>query len=411
MIFKFSKQKVRSFAKECATHGTIFIFLITQSYSQLAYTKQNQSVFYTIQKDDTLSQILQALNLRPIYGKAGSLSRVLLCHQFKKNGNLIRRGDIIRLNYTIDPGITDHVQVLNGELTIEREWLKFQARAALRNQPTSDHNNFETLCLKSESGLAHSSRTLKPPSVFSDSDQKTIAFTKDMGTRSFFLVEATSALTRQDIRTNAGGYSELLSKSSPGWRLQWREDVSPNWDLDLSYAQHFISHTTPQGSVLSGDSSFTEFALGGLWNFKPSTTEDQSGWKMGPVLKYRTEPITARLNGSLIRLESPHMMVIGGNLENERALSPERALRLKTNISVWYAPQANQSDFVISNGYGLSADIRLLRPLGRQWDLSGGLSYGISRFQSSLGEHAGQQVIFGLGLIYRFGHNENEGLK
>lgn len=456
MTFKFSKQKkIRSFLKACAMRGTIFCFLLTQSYGQFTYANSNKPIFYIVQKDDTLSQILGALNLQPVYGKSGSLSSVLRCHKFKMNGNLIRPGDTLRLQYTLDPDIANHVQVLvTGELIIAREWLRSQAHDVHRRRlasaksisdttaelnslrrPGKVENNFENLCLKPESRSIHKLRTsehqlavsgernpqsaeaispapeIKPPQELSSAAiQEKNASVGDANARSFFLVEATSALTRQDLRTNADGYSELLSKSSPGLSLQWREDVSATWDLDLSYAQRIINQTAPQGSTLSGDSSFTEFAIGGLWNFKQSTTENTSRWKMGPILKYRTEPISARLSESSIRVESPQVMLIGGSLENESILKfsgPERKnLRLKTGLSAWYAPRASQSDFVISDGYGLSADIRLLRPIRRQLDLSGGISYGLSRFKSSLGEHASQQVIFGFGLVYRFGDSE-----
>ena len=471
MTFKFSKQKNRSFLKACATHGVVFSFLLAQTYGQLAYANSNQSVFYIVQKDDTLSQILRALNLQPIYGKDGSLSKVLLCHRFKKNGNLIRRGDTIRLQYALDPEITNHVQVLaNGEVIIAREWLKSQAHDAQRRRLASAkspsgttaelktlgssgnaENNFETLCLKSESQATHhsiisknqsavsqernpqSAEAINPaPELKSPQDLQPVAAQEksarlsEEDSRSFFLVEGNSTLTRQDLRTNAGGYSELLSKASPGLRLQWREDVSASWDLDLSYSQYSINQTAPEGSSINGDSSFTEFAIAGMWDFKQPISGDTSRWSVGPLLKYRTEPITARLSGSSIRVESPQVMLIGGSLENEMVLRLKRKnLRLKTDLSAWYAPRASQSDFVISDGYGLSADIRLLRPIRRQLDLSGGISYGLSRFKSSLGEHANQQVIFGFGLIYRFGDleevnappgptkptNENGGLK
>lgn len=472
MTFKFSKQKIRSFLKACVTRGVVFSFLLSQSYGQFAYANSNQSVFYIVQKDDTLSQILRALNLQTIYGKDGSLSKVLLGHKFRKNGNLIRRGDTIRLQYALDPEITNHVQVLaNGELIIAREWLKSQAHDAHRRKLASAkspsdttaelktlgssgnaENKFETLCLKSESQATHNSIISKNQSAVSQERnpqsaeainlapemkspqeslpkavtvQEKISSASDENSRSFFLVEANSTLTRQDLRTNAGGYSELLSKASPGLRLQWREDVSASWDLDLSYSQHSINQTAPEGSAINGDSSFTEFAIAGMWNFKQPISGDTGRWSVGPLLKYRTEPITARLSGSSIRVESPQVLLIGGSLENESVVGPKRKnLRLKTDLSAWYAPRASQSDFVISDGYGLSADIRLVRPIRRQLDLSGGISYGLSRFKSSLGEHANQQVIFGFGLIYRFGNfeevnaslptkttNENGGLK
>ncbi len=298
--------------------------------------------------------------------------------------------------------------------------------------PRNAENNFETLCLQSESQATHrsiisknqspvsqarnqqSAEAINPaPELRSLQDlqpvgaQEKSARLSEEDSRSFFLAEATNALTRQDLRTNAGGYSELSSKASPGLRIQWREDVSSSWDLDLSYSQYSINQTAPDGSSLSGDSSFAGFAIAGIWNFKQLKSADTSRWSVGPFLKYRTEPITARLNGSSIRLESPQLLLIGGSLENESVLGPKRKnLRLKTDLSAWYAPRASQSDFVISDGYGLSVDVRLLKPIRRQLDLSGGISYGLSRVKSSLGEHANQRVIFGLGLVYRFGDLE-----
>lgn len=441
MSFIFSIQKIRNFLSSCAMHVTILSFFLTQGFGQFAFANSVQSVFYVVKKGDTLSEILQALDLRPIYGKTGSLSELLSCHKFDLNGDLIRQGETIRFLYVVGPVVADYVQVLNsGEIVIAKNRVTSSGSKFFRTLPgrLSSKSNFENLCSGSISKITSNAISLKrqpkeqltvsseanPQSTegripasditlnqserASAATEKNNASTTDQATnshsRAFFVFEANSALTRQDLRTVAGGYSELLSKASPGLRLQWREDVSPSWDLDFSYAQRAISQSAPELSSINGDSNFTEFAIAGIWNFEKLEFRDTSRWSVGPLLKYRTEPITARLSGSSIRLESPQVLLIGGSLENERMVGPARKnLRLKTDLSAWYAPRASQSDYVISDGYGLSVDIRLMRPIRRQLDLSGGISYGISRFKSTLGEHANQQVIFGFGLIYRFG--------
>lgn len=422
MSFRTSKQKIRNFLHSCTMHGLVFCFLLTQSYGQIAFANPNQSVFYVIKKGDTLSQILQSLGLRPIYGKGGSLSRFLSCRELKDNGDLIRTGETVHFLFAADPITQDHVQIRpSGEIVIARDRVKSDDEVERQRKVASHISNshiapnFKNLCPEPSSKTIENAVIQKNQTDYpaernpqsADVQSPTthpISPSVETNSRSFFLVEADSIMTRQDLRTNAGGYSELLSKASPGLRIQWREEVSSNWDLDLSYSQFSSSLTVPQGSTLNGDLNFTEFSVAGMWNSNQSTATETSRWSVGPTLKYRTELITARLNGSSIRAESPQLMLIGASLENERDLGlQKKSLRLKTNLSVWYVPRASQNDFVISNGYGLSADIRLLRPIGRQLDLSGGISYGLSNLKSSLGEHAGQQVIFGLGLVYRFG--------
>jgi hypothetical protein len=75
---------------------------------------------------------------------------------------------------------------------------------------------------------------------------------------------------------------------------------------------------------------------------------------------------------------------------------------IKSNFSIWYALYSSQSEFSISNGYGFTTDIRLVRQVMRNWDLRVGFSYAFSTFKSSQGNHSRQDLMLGLGLIDRF---------
>lgn len=433
---KFLNLRKNRFFRVCTLRASLFCFVLSNLFGHFAYANLYQNVFYVVQKDDTLSEILKALNFKPMYGKNGSIAKTLTCHKFQSNGDLIKPGDILRFQYSVEPEIAEYVQVLpNGEVTISRSWLRSQSPMAslkipilkARRMPAS----LESICpgtiskknpeMQSEAKhpAARPPFTAKQPHELGPRGPQSTE-SLDPGTEvnpavsgsaslqksdseSYFLVETTDSFTRQDLRTTAGGYSELVSKSSPGYRIQWRENINSTWDLDLSYGQHTVQQVIPEGSSLDGgNSSFTEFAIGGFRHLI-SFSDDERFWRLGPSLRYRVEPIAVRLGGSSVRVESPQVFIVGGNLENERTLGlKKKGLRLKTNISMWYAPRASQSDYVISNGYGVTADIRLSRPIQRQLDMTGGVTCGFSRYKSSLGDHANQEISLGLGLIYRF---------
>lgn len=313
---RISNHKIILFHKARAVRFFILYFFIAQSYVPLARANSEAPVFYTIQNGDTLSNVLYALNLRPLYGDNGSLAIILECNKFKRSGDFIKPGDKLIFNYSIDPDLSKHVHLTaDREIIISKQWLKSEKTYA----PVKE-NNFTNLCPE-----ALRETESKPSSSSNQSNSESnLRSNFRSKSRSFFMAEMTNAFTRQDLRTNSNGYSEILSKASPGFRLQWREELSEKWDLDLSYAQYSISQSAPQNSTLSGNSNFTEFTISGLWNFKKDTEKNGTRWGMGPLIKYQTEPIAADMIGNTIRLESPHVIAVGGHLENEIALGIDK---------------------------------------------------------------------------------------
>ena len=415
----------------------------------LAQTAQPpQFRFYVVQNQDTLAAILRALNLRPVYGPQGSLKRILQCNQLRGDGDLIAPGDRIQIHYTPDPRVQPHVQVLpSGEITIARPWLNGQTNVSPEMKSTKKPTReiLAAICPRPSSSGAISSSTPVPPTpvqqsrTIAESKQTTvpplpaieqqtsvsIANSQDsnalaqqalpppapprasapspiVGTRSSLQFAVTSAMTRQDLRSNAGGYSELLSAASDGGQLQWREDLGTNWDLLLSFSRTKIHQTLPDNTTLSGDSLFTEFAISGLRGLSASESSDQSRWSVGPLLAYRTQPITAQISVGSIRVESPQILLIGGRVENLRFIGlRDRGLRLKSDLVVWHAPASGQDDMMIAGGNGSAATLELSRPLAQHFDLTAGLSYEFSLLDSSQGKHANQHLFFGLGISYR----------
>jgi hypothetical protein len=88
--------------------------------------------------------------------------------------------------------------------------------------------------------------------------------------------------------------------------------------------------------------------------------------------------------------------------DGELSVSSIMRFSIKSNFSIWYALYSSQSEFSISNGYGFTTDIRLVRQVMRNWDLRVGFSYAFSTFKSSQGNHSRQDLMLGLGLIDRF---------
>lgn len=420
------------------THGSGLMLMSSYAYGNSTNgIRQNGTGFYVVKQRDTLSEVLGDLGLVPIYGKRGTLRRLLHCGQFEKNGDLIRPGQKVffafeagELDVQTAQGRAREIRITDSEIEISTESVEAPNKA----QETG-YSQCSALVVNigPKRALANYSRTMssthsidssnqQQQNHFSDSANEQSTSTvesvpsdevalgdstsnnREVGSRnldsrersgSTFAFELLQGFSRLDLQTSVGGYSELLSKPFFGFKLDWREQIHQNLNVALLVSKFRIPPSEPSGVAVQGDADFTEIGLGLLWK-----TSDESSFSVGPLFKYQTQPISTRIGGGIIRVDSPQVLI--GGAQAEHLLQFDQHRKLKSNFSVWYAPYSSQSDFSISNGYGFTTDIRLVRQVMRNWDLSGGFSYGFSTFKSSLGDHSRQDLMLGLGLIYRF---------
>ncbi len=416
----------------CITHGSGLLLISSYAYGNSANGfKQNGTGFYVVKQRDTLSEVLGSLGLVPIYGKRGTLRQLLQCGQFEKNGDLIRPGQKVFFAYEAGesdaPSARDghrESRITDSSIEISEESIKAPIKSKASGQcstlvvtiglkrniasdsraMSSTHSSATSNQQLSDSSTEKSKSRLESVPFDESAADDSAFYSRDVGSsnvdsrkqsRSTFTFELMQGFSRLDLQTSVGGYSELLSKPFVGFKLDWREQIHRSLSVDLLVSKFKIPPSEPSGVAVQGDADFSEIGLGLLWQ-----TSDESSFSVGPLFKYQTQPISTRIGGGIIRVDSPQVLI--GGAQAEHLLQFDQHRRLKTNFSLWYAPYSSQSDFSISNGYGFTTDIRLVRQVMRNWDLSGGFSYNFSTFKSSLGDHSRQDLILGLGFIYRF---------
>lgn len=411
----------------CITHGSGLLLMSSYAYGNSANgIRQNGTGFYVVKQRDTLSDVLGNLGLVPIYGKRGTLRQLLQCGQFEKNGDLIRPGQKVFFDFEAGesdaPSARDaarEIRITDSSIEISEESFKAPVKPQANGQCStlvvnigpkrniasdsramSSTHSSATSNQQQQNRFSDSANEQSPSRVESVPSDETALGDSAVNSRersgSTFAFELLQGFSRLDLRTSVGGYSELLSKPFVGFKLDWREQIHQNLKLLCWFQKFRIPPSEPFGVAVQGDAEFSEIGLGLLWK-----TSDESSFSVGPLFKYQTQPISTRIGGGIIRVDSPQVLI--GGAQAEHLLQFDQHRRLKTNFSLWYAPYSSQSDFSISNGYGFTTDIRLVRQVMRNWELSGGVSYGFSTFKSSLGDHSRQDLMLGLGLIYRFG--------
>lgn len=437
------------------TQGSGALIMPSHAYGNSAVVKsQNGTGFYVVKQRDTLSEVLRSLGLVPIYGQRGTLRQLLDCGQFERNGNLIRPGQKVFLSHDAATAKDDLREIRLTEAGIALSEASFpkpsttqsvgygrcaslvvsigpngpsqtkpvSSRSITSTTPSAEATNshvssgvvkldgahdpaltqdlpgdHEPSAILTRSETTDESLALRRQSQVASapSDEKPNTLNDSSVSGSTFALELLQGFSRLDLQTSAGGYSELLSKPFEGFSLDWREQLSRNLSVDLLVSKFKIPPSEPAGVSVQGEADFSVIGLGFLL-----LPVSGSGLSVGPIFKYQTTPISTRIGSGIIRVDSPQVFLAGVKLEHMLPLDQGR--KLKSNFSAWYAPYSGQSDFSISNGYGFIADVRMLRPIVRNLDLSGGFSYGFSSFKTSLGNHARQDLMLGLGFIYRF---------
>ena len=121
---KMQKQRSHSamnFAWMVAVGGVLF--------ASNAFVNNPQTLFYVVKEGDSLGAILRSLNLRPVYGAAGSLNQLSQCSRLQ-NTNTVAPGTVIYFEFVLDPRLHKYVQILpTGEIVVQKVWMKAQIQA------------------------------------------------------------------------------------------------------------------------------------------------------------------------------------------------------------------------------------------------------------------------------------------
>ncbi len=415
-----------------------------------------RSYFYVTQPGDTLGSILRSLNLRPMYGRSGSLNKLASCNRSRNSLNFIRVGDVLHLSFKLDSRLERFVQVSEqGELKIDRKWMKAQSQKGMfqRLAPdlytTSSHASYDDLCRTPDPSLNPTPKhpqsetaaqriehsAIHHPKVTIQSSRQAVSDSRSKGgnadkpsaravepsvqvlqfvpnvesedswaPRSEVGASVMQLFERHDFRTVNGGYSLLLSSASLGFSGYWREDVARSWDVELSALHQRVRFVPPLGETISGDSVRTDFGVIGLGTVWGDLARASAGaLRIGAGVKYGTTPITTHLGNSVVREHSPQVFRALGIIEHDMAVgSSQKRMRVRTRAETWYSPSSSQTGYKIMSGLGYGFGSRILRFMAPSFGVFGGFCYRFSKFDSSLGKHADTEITGDIGLMFSF---------
>lgn len=407
-------------------------------YSVLCSHTANASAreyFYIVKPGDTVASILRSLNLRPVYGKRGSLTQLESCEGDAGSTNRVLPGGVFQFRFELDPELRRFVtETNNGELIIAKEWRDAQSQKGKFQQLMPElylrpNRNFELVCkpamaqkkpplprvvVSAPVELPVVENALPPAPAAAAAPVHTVLYeplpeirmpifgTDEWASRTEFGLELDGVFERHAVNTAFSGTAALISDLAPGARIYWREDVSKSLDVRMLAEYRGLKFVAPLGKSVLGNSTQAGAGVSLLWNFWGLSLPGLFKWRVGPDVYYGTYPLIERLGSASVREDSPQLFSLGGLLENDFSLGlPSKGMVLRTETRGWYFPGGKQSDYSVSNGYGYWVGSKLMRPVFSSMVFSAGFSYGFNLVNTSLGTHSSTEVGFNLGLGYR----------
>jgi hypothetical protein len=195
------------------------------------------STFYAVEGNDNLSTILYRLNLKPLYGKKGSVKSTLLLNPWlKKNkGELIFKDQIIRL-----PRIPNSIDVQRNVAAQETsEEVKDNAVYVPEIHPSA-----EAVAPPVEEQISAPLVLLAPSEVEAEEEETESKIKASFG-YDYFKIDAVDKQTKDK--------ATIISKSSPTIALAWELSWGPKWssEFGILYRQDNIANDTKSQKSLS----------------------------------------------------------------------------------------------------------------------------------------------------------------
>lgn len=369
-------------------HAAInFAWMITIGgvlFADNAFANNPQTLFYVVKEGDSLGAILRSLNLRPLYGTAGSLNQLSPCSRLQ-NTNIVAPGTVIYFEFVLDPRLQKYVQILpTGEIVVQKVWMKAQIQAGKfrKLEPElykSQGTPFRILCHNEtppaqKESFVPTKPTFEPvskpapvpvsvpepapvpvqapvcvppqpvvvakpvvappiiqiqPELEAQPAVETPVvldgasehvLSETWPQRSELGFYATGSFARADERSVGGGYGALLSGFNLGVDAYWREDVTKKWDVELLMAHHKQTFLPVLGQTVSGTSTYSEFGALGLWNFGTPSARRTSKYRTGMGVQYRTQPMLVGIGENGTYLGSPQVFSVSVHFENDLPL-------------------------------------------------------------------------------------------
>lgn len=321
-------RKINSFVR-FALLFAVLIFIVGLPKISRAQEKNSEYGTYTVQDGDTLSDILSRFNIKPLYGKNGSIkkfSRVNV-HTVKKNGDLIFPGSVIYLPISVEAV----AEVIKQE--------KIEAAIDVRKPATEVAPGTPApACPEPEK-----KPVLDPVYASAETASSDVAVT---------FIGGYSSMQGTDRST--GDTSKLLSKLETGARLEW----SQNWDdtdstsIFVIYQNRNLEPTLNDVTLTNSSMGVSSFGLG----YKKVLS---NSWALRMEMEYMQALFYQNNPGTGTGLQINAVPLLRLHPQLEYLVLERKPLSLGLQAGVSYFGSTSYGDYSVDSGYGYNLDLSL----------------------------------------------------
>lgn len=289
----------------------------------------NESCTYRVQKNDTISEILYRLNLRPIYGRQGTLAQVLDLNPTKKiNSHTILPGEKLRL-----PG-SDCNRLAQTKPASQREALVSNQAPLPKTMPERGPSSVES--------TPESTGAVALKSEEATSSREASGIRLSVG-GTYTSIEATDS--------QSGTVGRLSTSLSPRLEAAWTQFWSETWQSEFFFHWTQYNFEEVPGKTVSGAQQSTS-GLGFALNHKMTDQLSlSSSLSLSDRIFYRT---VASDVFALEKISAPRW-----DLKGQWALKRSQLFELGLEGAVFTNSTASKGTYSVSGSFGQGAGLYL----------------------------------------------------
>lgn len=314
--------------------------------------------FYTVKKGNDLSSVLKSLALNPVYGKHGSLKRIMNLNNIK-NGDLIYPNQIIKLS-------KDSIKASKTKTT--KKVIAQEEKSEVKRVAASELDVTRIVVVVPVKDEPYTTLTVSPR--FS-----------------------TYEINGREKSNNTNGY--LNSNTAMGFEIDWTQNWTNHFETNLGLTQDYLSINpfTENRTLVNGDIGLFEAHLGAAYRvFSPL--------KIGLNLGY--EEMAAYYASSPSEITVVKSSTPTAALNAELLVLKKGKLELDLIGQYKYITPFSINALAFDSGSGYLGAVRVKQNLGRA-TLSGAAFMSERKFGNNQAEFTTQNVgvKFGLGMDFK----------
>ena len=394
-----------------------FCWILALLWPLPAYSSQ----FYVFQRGDTLSNVLWSLNISPLYGAKGFVLGLAQRNGFRKHGEKVQPGDVLRLEYTVDPAVRGFVNIdQSGEIRIDKKWLKSRTK---KEYLLRFNANPKTTLAKSENCVAAPQPTAleannvlakppEPPPLDTPKNQQIppqnqqilqvepiSSHAENVGfSLNTFIAKSrigASGLTGYSMfevgAPNSASKATLLSKSQLGaelsWKILWTPQFSTGWEYRI---QRLDMSVPPTGSLQNAKTTTSGQKL--------SATLGGENFSIAGELHYGQDIIIRAVSLGTASVEAIPTLAAGGEVKAQ--IAKVNALSASVFAGGRWGLTGSGSGYSVKNSVQYSGGLEFLQVFDHDLRLFANAKYKQGTATTTVSEQTKQEMITQLGISY-----------